>query len=153
MNVDQAEFEKEHIASFIKVNHDWRKRLRQEPRRLFYDYESNIIYLKFGNPDFVVMTYLDQDDREFEWGYEDESLEIVAVHIMPFRKYYAPRYPKLQAAYEALCRERGEGDWFIDLPPQSQPDQPTAATLFADILLECARDPVAAISPPTQPSP
>ena len=142
MNANRIEYEKEHIASFIKANPGWRERLLHEPRRLFYDYESNIIYLRFGNPGVVIMTYMDDDDDEFEWGYEEESLQIVAIHIMPFRQYYAPRYPNLQAAYDAMCRDWGEGDWFIDLPPQSQIDKPTAATRFADILLECARDPV-----------
>ena len=140
--------DQEFDAGFIKANQDWRKRLRNQPKRLFYDYESNIIYLRFGNPDFVVMTNMDHDDAEFEWGYEHETLEIVAVHIMPFRQHYAPRYPKLQVAYDALCHECGTGDWFIDLPPQSDTGSPTAATAFADTLLECAHDPVAAVSPP-----
>lgn len=144
MNSQEIMTDEEFDAGFTKANQDWQKRLHNQPKRLFYDYESNIIYLRFGNPDFVVMTYMDHDDAEFEWGYEYETLEIVAIHIMPFRRYYASRYPKLQAAYEALCRESGEGDWFIDLPPQSETESPTAATEFADALLECARDPVPA---------
>ena len=140
MNVNQIEVEAEFVASFIKANPDWRGRLYNEPRRIHYDYESDILYLRFGNPGFVFMTYMDHDDAEFEWGVEDGSLHIVAFHIMPFRQDYAPRYPKLQAAYESLCRESGVGDWFIDLPPQSQADRNSVAAAFADTLLESARD-------------
>ena len=147
MNANQVAIEKEHVTSFIKANANWRKQVSHEARHIHYDYESDILFLRFGNPYFVVMTYLDHDDREFEWGYEDETLEIVAIHIMPFRHYYAPRYPRLQAAYDAMCRDWGAGDWFIDLPPQSQADKPTAATRFADLLLVCARDPVPVPSP------
>ena len=46
------------------------------------------------------MHWLDTDDDGFEWIVEYDSLLIVGVEIMPFRKYYAPRYPKLQAAYD-----------------------------------------------------
>ena len=145
MNAQELMTDEEFDNCFIKANPDWRKRLSHESRYVHYDYESNILFLRFGSPEFVVMTYMDHDDAEFEWGYEYETLEIVAIQIMPFRRYYAPRYPKLQAAYEALCRECGVGDWFIDLPPQSETEAPTAATEFADALLECARDPV----PPT----
>jgi hypothetical protein len=142
MNAQETMTDEEFDASFIKANPDWRKRLNNEPKCLFYDYESNIIYLRFGNPDFVVMTYMDHDDAEFEWGYEYETLQIVAIHIMPFRRFYAPRYPKLQAAYEALCRDCGEGDWKIEIPPQADSVEATTAAALADALLECARDPV-----------
>lgn len=142
MNVNQVENDEEHITSFINANHGWRERLRFEPRLLFYDYESNILYLRFGNPSVVIMTYTDEDDDEFEWGYEEETLRIAAIHIMPFRQYYAPRYPRLQAAYEAMCRDWGAGDWKIDLPPQAASKETNSATAFADALLECARDPV-----------
>ena len=142
MNEKQVAAEKEHIASFIKANPDWRKRVSHETRRIHYDYESDILYVKFGSPSFVIMTYMDHDDDEFEWGYEDGTSQIAAIHIMPFRKRYAPRYPKLQAAYDAMCRDWGAGDWFIDLPPQSETGKPNAATSFADALVECARDPV-----------
>ena len=142
MNASQIEYEKEQIAKFIRVNGGWRERLRHEPRCLFYDYESNIIYLRFGNPSVVIMTYMDNDDDEFEWGFEEESLQIAAIHIMPFRKYYAPRYPKLQAAYDAMCRDWGAGDWKIRLLPQAKTTGGSSAAAFADALLECARDPV-----------
>ena len=142
MNVSQIEYEKEHIAKFIKANPGWRERLRHEPRRLFYDYESNIIYLRFGNPSVVIMTYMDYDDDEFEWGFEEESLQIAAIHIMPFRRYYLSRYPKLQAAYDAMCRDWGACDWFINLLPQAKTKGASSAAAFADALLECARDPV-----------
>lgn len=127
---------------FLDVNADWRIRLRQEPSRLLYDYESDILQLKFGSPSFIILHHLDNEPDGFEWVVEDDSLHIVGVEIFYFRKKYAPRYPKLQAAYDALCRESGTGDWFIDLPPQSETNTPTAATAFADTLLECARDPV-----------
>lgn len=142
MNVSQIEYEKEHVANFIKANPGWRERLRHEPRRLFYDYESNIIYLRFGNPSVVIMTYMDDDDDEFEWGFEEESLQIAAIHIMPFRRYYASRYPKLQAAYDAMCRDWGEGDWKIRLLPQAKTKGASSAAALADALMECARDPV-----------
>lgn len=132
---------------FIGVNQDWRARLIQEPQRIHYDYESDILQLKFGVPGFIILHWLDTDDDGFHWVVEEENLQIVGVEIFYFRHYYAPRYPKLQAAYEALCRDCGEGDWFIDLPSQSQADKPTAATRFADILLECARDPATVPSP------
>ncbi len=147
MNASQIEYEKEYVAKFIKANPGWRERLRHESRRLFYDYESNIIYLKFGNPSVVIMTYMDDDDDEFEWGFEEESLQIAAIHIMPFRQYYAPRYPKLQAAYDAMCRDWGEGDWFIHLLPQAKTKGASSAAALADALMECARDPVPAVSP------
>ena len=139
MNVNDIQTEEEFIACFVKANPDWRDRLHKETRRIHYDYDSDILYLKFGNPGFVFMTYMDHDDTEFEWGVEDGSLHIVAFHIMPFRKGFAPRYPKLQVAYDALFRESGVGDWFIDLPPQSQANGKRAAAVFADLLLESAR--------------
>ena len=142
MNVSQVNYEKEHIANFIKANLNWRSRLRVESRYLHYDYESDIFFMRFGNPSFVIMTYMDHDDDEFEWGYEEGNLHIVAIHLMPFRKGYVPRYPKLQAAYNAVCRDWGEGDWHIHLPPQADSLEATAASTFADTLLECARDPV-----------
>ena len=142
MNVNQIEYEKEHTASFIKANPDWRKRVSHESRYIHYDYESDILLLRFGNPSLVVMTYMDHDDDEFEWGYEDSNLQIVAIQIMPFRKGYAPRYPKLQAAYNAVCRDWGAGDWFIDLLPQAKAQGASSAAAFADTLLESARDPV-----------
>ena len=148
MNADQIAAEKEHVASFIKANPNWRKRVSHETRRIHYDYESDILFLRFGKPHFVIMTYMDDDDDEFEWGFEEESLQIAAIHVMPFRKYYAPRYPKLQAAYNAVCRDWGEGDWFINLLPQAETKGASSAAAFADALLECARDPVAAIAPP-----
>lgn len=128
----------------LKANTNWRTRLCRESRRLHYDYESDILHLKFGRPGLTILHWLDTDEEGFEWVVEYDTLHIVGVEIMPFRKRYAPRYLKLQAAYEALCRDCGEGDWFIDLPPQSETESPTTATEFADALLECARDPVPA---------
>ena len=128
----------------LDANKDWKIRISREPRRIHYDYESDILQLKFGKPGFAILHCLDGDPDGFEWVVEDESLHIVGVEIFYFRKDYAPRYPELQAAYEALCRDCGEGDWFIDLPPQSETESPTTATEFADALLECARDPVPA---------
>ena len=143
MNANDIASEEELNQCFIKANPNWRTRLFEEPRRIHYDYESDIIQLKLGSPGFIILHWLDTDDDGFHWVVEDDSLHIVGVEIFYFRRKYAPRYPRLQAAYEALCRDRGEGDWFIDLPSQSQADKATAATRFADILLECARDPVA----------
>ena len=143
----QALTDEEFDQYLLKANADWKDRLCRESRRIHYDYESDIIQLKFGNPGFIILHCLDNDPDGFEWVVEDDSLYIVGVEIFYFRRKYAPRYPKLQAAYEALCRDCGEGDWFIDLPSQSQADKATAATRFADILLECARDPVTVPSP------
>ena len=148
MNANQVETEKEHIASFIKANPDWRKRVSHETRYIHYDYESDILFLRFGNPNFVVMTYMDHDDDEFEWGFEDDTLQIVAIHVMPFRKRFALRYPKLEAAYDAMRRDWGAGDWKINLLPRCKTKGVSSADAFADALMECARDPVPAVSPP-----
>ena len=142
MNANQIAAEEEHVASFIKANTNWRKRVSHEARYLHYDYESDIFFLRFGNPYFVIMTYMDHDDDEFEWGFEESNLQIAAIQIMPLRKSYALRYPKLQAAYDAMCRDWGEGDWFIHLLPQARTKGASSAAAFADALLECARDPV-----------
>ena len=128
----------------LKANTNWRNRLYKESRRLHYDYESDILHLKFGRPGLTILHWLDTDEGGFEWVVEYDTLHIVGVEIMPFRQRYAPRYPELQAAYDALCQDCGAGDWFIDLPSQSETGKPTAATVFADTLLECARDPVLA---------
>ena len=130
----------------LKANADWKKRLCKEPRRIHYDYESDILQLKFGNPGFIILHCLDNDPDGFEWVVEDDSLHIVGVEIFYFRQDYAPRYPKLQAAYDAMCRDWDEGDWHIHLPSSSEGCESSAAA-FADALLECARDPVPAISP------
>ena len=142
MNANQIAAEKEHVASFIKANPNWRKRVSREARYIHYDYESDILFLRFGKPTFMVMTYMDHDDDEFEWGFEDDTLQIVAIHVMPFRKRYAPRYPRLEAAYDAMCHDWGAGDWKINLPSQAETATPSTAAAFADILLESARDPV-----------
>ncbi len=142
MDVADIETHPEFVHHFCQANPDWKDRLRNETRRIHYDYDSDILSLKFGNPGFVFMTYMDSDDSEFEWGVEDGSLHIAAIHIMPFRKEFAPRHPKLQAAYNALCRESGEGDWDIHLPPQSVADGRSPAASFADALVESAKDPV-----------
>ena len=139
-NLTDEEFDR-HL---FKANADWKDRIRQEPGRILYDYESDILQLKFGKPGFTILHCLDGDPDGFEWVVEDDSLEIVGVEIFYFRQDYAPRYPKLQAAYDALCQDCGIGDWSIDLPPQSETGNPTAATAFADALLKCARDPVLA---------
>lgn len=148
MNANQIAAEEEHIRSFIKANPDWRKRVSHETRRIHYDYESDILFLRFGKPHFVVMTYMNHDDDEFEWGFEYSNLEIAAIQVMPFRKCYVPRYPKLQAAYDAMCRDWGACDWFINLLPQAETKGASSAAALADVLLECARDPVVAISTP-----
>jgi hypothetical protein len=142
MNLNEVAAEEELNESFIKANPDWKTRLQKETRYIHYDYESNIIHLKFGSPGFTIMHWLHTDDDEFQWIVEDETLHIVGVEIMPFRQYYAPRYPKLQAAYDALCRDWGAGDWMINLLPKSETRGDSSAAAFADVLLECARDPV-----------
>ncbi len=126
----------------LKANTDWRKRLCKESRRIHYDYESDILHLKFGTSGFTILHWLDTDEDGFEWVVEYDSLHIVGVEVMPFRKRYAPRYPDLQAAYDAMCRDWGEGDWFINLLPQAKTKGASSAAAFADTLLECARDPV-----------
>ena len=131
----------------LRANKDWRLRLSKEPRYIHYDYESNILHLRFGRPGFTILHWLDTDDDGFEWIVEYDSLYIVGVEIMPFRQSYAPRYPKLQAAYDAMCHDWGEGDWKIHLMPQAKTKDASSASAFADALLECARDPVPAISP------
>lgn len=147
MNVNEIASEEESNQCFIKANPDWRNRLRKEPRRIHYDYESDILQLKFRSPGFIILHWLDSDDDEFHWVVEDESLCIVGVEIFYFRQDYAPRYPKLRAAYDAMCRDWGTGDWHIHLLPQSWTQGGSSAAAFADALLECARDPVAAIAP------
>ena len=142
MNLNEIATEDELNECFIKANTDWKTRLRKEPRYIHYDYKSNIIHLKFGRSGFTIHHWLDTDDDEFQWIVEDETLHIVGVEIMPFRQYYAPRYPKLKAAYDVMCREWGAGDWMINLLPQCETTEPTPVTDFADALLECARDPV-----------
>ena len=131
----------------LKVNADWRNRLSKESRRVHYDYESDIIQLKFGNPGFDILHRLDNDPDGFEWVVEDDSLHIVGVEIFYFRQDYVPRYPKLQAAYDAMCRDWGEDDWHIHLLPQAETKGASSAAALADALLECARDPVPAVSP------
>ena len=126
----------------LKANTDWRKRLYKESRRIHYDYESDILHLKFSRPGVTILHWLDGDDEEFEWVVEDDSLHIVGVEIFYFRKRYAPRYPGLQAAYDAMCRDWGAGDWDINLPPQAAAGGRSSPAAFADALLECARDPV-----------
>ena len=142
MNVKDPLTDIEFDNCLLKANTDWRKRLRKESRCVHYDYESDILQLKFGTPGLIILHRLDSDDEEFEWVLEDESLRIVGVEIFYFREDYAPRYPKLLAAYGALCQERGTSDWHINLPPQADTKEPIAATAFADTLLDCARDPV-----------
>jgi len=142
MNVNEIASEEELNQCFIKVNPDWRNRLRKEPRRIHYDYESDILQLKFGSPGFIILHWLDSDDDEFHWVVEDESLYIVGVEIFYFRQDYAPRYPKLQAAYDAMCRDWGACDWFINLLPQAKTKGASSAAALADVLLESARDPV-----------
>ena len=142
MNMKQFEYEAARIVGFIKANPDWRKQDRNETRYIHYDYESDIPFLRFGNPNFVVMTYMDHDDDEFDLGFEDDSLRMVAIHVMPFRKSYGLRYPKQQAAYDGLCRDWGAGDWKIHLPPQARTKGASSAAAFADALLGSARDPV-----------
>jgi len=142
MNVNEIASEEELNQCFIKVNPDWRNRLRREPRRIHYDYESDILQLKFGSPGFIILHWLDSDDDEFHWVVEDESLYIVGVEIFYFRQDYAPRYPKLQAAYDAMCRDWGACDWFINLLPQAKTKGASSAAALADVLLESARDPV-----------
>ena len=127
---------------FLKANAGWKNRILQEQRRIHYDYKSDILQLKFGNPGFIILHCLDSDPDGFEWVVEDDSLHIVGVEIFYFRKDYAPRYPGLQAAYDAMCRDWGAGDWKIDLPPQVASEEASSAAVFADALLECARDPV-----------
>ena len=105
MNANQIAAENEHVARFIKANPNWRKRVSYEARYIHYDYESDILFVRFGNPSFVIMTYMDHDDDEFQWGFEESNLQIVAIEVMPFRKRYASRYPKLQAAYDAMRRD------------------------------------------------
>ena len=128
----------------LKANADWKNRLCRESRRIHYDYESDILQLKFGNPGFIVLHCLDNDPDGFEWVVEDDSLHIVGVEIFYFRQDYAPRYPKLQAAYDAVCRDWGAGDWHIHLLPQAKTQGAGSAAAFADALIECARDPAAA---------
>ena len=132
---------------FFEANIDWRNRLCHETRRIHYDYDSDIIQLKFGKPGFCILNEPYDDDGDFSWVVEYECLNIVGVEIFNFRHYYAPRYPKLQAAYEAMCRDWGEGDWKINLLPQSKTKGVSSAAAFADVLVECARDPVLAVSP------
>ena len=127
---------------FLKANADWKNRILEDPRRIHYDYESDIIQLKFGKPGFIILHCLANDPDGFEWVVEDDSLHIVGVEIMYFRQNYAPRYPELQTAYASMCREWGAGDWHIHLPSQNAIKEVTTATAFADALLECARDPV-----------
>ena len=132
----------------LKANADWKNRLCKETRRIHYDYESDIIQLKFGNPGFIILHCLDNDPNGFEWVVEDDSLHIVGVEIFYFRRKYAPCYPKLQAAYNAMCRDWGEGDWHIRLLPRCKTKGGSSAAALADALMECARDPVPAVSPP-----
>lgn len=133
--------DKEFDQYLLKVNADWKNRLCQESRRIHYDYESDILQLKFGSPGFIILHCLDSDPEGFEWVVEDDTLHIVGVEIFYFRKDYAPRCPKLQAAYDAMCRDWGEGDWHIHLLPQSRTKGVSSAAALADALLECARDP------------
>ena len=144
MRVNETLTDEEFDNCLLKANTDWRNRLRKEPRRIHYDYESDILQLKFGDPGFIILHRLDTDDEEFEWVVEDESLYIVGVEIFYFRQDYAPRYSKLQATYDALCRDWGTGDWHIHLSPQNEIEEASSAAAFADALLECARDPVPA---------
>ncbi len=126
----------------LKANAAWKNRLSKETRRIHYDHESDIIQLKFGNPGFIILHCLNNDPDGFEWVVEDDSLHIVGIEIFYFRGKYVPRHPKLQAAYDAMCRDWGEGDWHIHLPPQADSIEGTAGSTFADTLLDCARDPV-----------
>ena len=142
MNAKQAKIEEELNTCFIKANPDWRDRLRDETRHLHYDYESDILYLKFGSPGSVYMTWLDSDDEELEWVVDEETLHIVGIHIMSYRQFYAPRYPKLRTLYGAMCRDWGEGDWCIHLLPQDRTKRASSAAAFADALMECARGPI-----------
>ncbi len=142
MILSQVNYEKKHIANFINANLDWKSRLRLESRYVHYDYASDILFMRFGKPSFVIMTYMDHDDDEFEWGYDEGNLHIVAIHLMPFRNAYVPRYPKLRDAYASMCRDWGEGDWNINIPSHAETATPTTASTFADTLLECARDPI-----------
>ena len=148
MNANEIVSEEEFDQCFIKANLNWRTRLLKEPRRIHYDYESDIIQLKFGSPGFIILHWLDADDDGFHWVVEDDGLLIVGVEIFYFRRKYAPRYPDLQAAYDAMCRGWGAGDWHIHFPPRNETkDASSSVSAFADILLECAHDPAAAISP------
>lgn len=146
MNTDtltDAEFDR----CFFEANIDWRNRLCHESRRIHYDYDSDIIQLRFGRPGFSILNEPYDDDGDFSWVVEYECLNVVGVEIFNFRHNYAPRYPKLQAAYDAMCRDWGEGDWHIHILPQAETKAATAASTFADTLLECARDPVPVSSP------
>ncbi len=142
MNKSNALADEEFAECFFKANTDWRDRLGNESRCIHYDYDSDILQLKFGTPVFIILHKMDADDEEFEWVVEDDSLQIVGVEIFDFRQDYAPRYPSLQAAYEFLCTDQGVGDWHILLPSHKQAKDTSSATVFADTLLECARDPV-----------
>ena len=142
MNLNEIATEEELNERFFKANPDWKIRLRKESRYIHYDYESNIMYLRFGRPGFTILHWLDTDDEGFHWVVEDDSLHIVGVEIFHFRRDYAPRYPKLQAAYDAMSRDWGKGDWKINIPAQANYVEATTASAFADALLECARDPV-----------
>lgn len=148
MNVNEIATEEELNQCFINANPYWRTQLRKEPRRIHYDYESDILQLKFGSPGFIILHWLDTDDDEFHWVVEDENLHIVGVEIFHFRKRFAPRYPELQAAYDAMRRDWGAGDWKINLLPRFKTKGVSSADAFADALLECARDPVHTVSPP-----
>ena len=142
MNVNEIESEEELIRRICKANLNWRGRVSNESRYLHYDYESDILFLRFGAPGFGFLIWFDDDEQEFNWKIEDESFHIVALEIMPFRKGLMPRHPKLQVAYGRAVKEFGACDWFIDLPSQSKNGEASAVTALADILLECARDPV-----------
>ena len=142
MRVDETLADEKFDNCLLKANTDWRNRLRKETVCIHYDYESDILQLKFGSPGLIILHQMDGDDEEFEWVVEDESLHIVGLEIFYFRQDYAPRYPKLQVVYDAMCRDWGAGDWHINLLPQCEAKEGSLATAFADELLECARDPV-----------
>ena len=89
MNTDTltgAEFDQ----CFFEANFDWRNRLCHETRRIHYDYDSDIIQLKFGKPGFSILNEPYDDDGDFSWVVEYECLNIVGVEIFNFRHYYAP---------------------------------------------------------------
>ena len=103
------------LKAIRKADPSWQKRIRSEMHDIQLDYDADILYLTFGAPTESVSVPLNITGEDAYLRVQPETLKIVGVDILHFRKGFLQRKPDAKQAFQSLFDLLGDMDWRIQL--------------------------------------
>ena len=125
------------LTAIRDADPSWPERIRSELHDIQFDSEADILYIAFGAQQEALSIPLDVPGEDLYLRVNAESLQVVGLDILHFRRTFLPKHADAKQAFDPLFNLLGVMDWRLQvrLPSEDVAGQ-VALLLPASVFLK-----------------